>query len=369
MSAVATDAMLMVPAARVHAQILAILHSWGMATDLAATTAEMMVETDLLGVDSHGLSMLMTYEQRYREGKLDLQARPHVVRQGPATALVDAGAGLGHPVSVFAMNLAVDKAMQTGVAVVGVRNSHHFGAAGIYARIAAKRGAVGMVTSATRGIAMVPTGGAVPVLGTNPLAFAAPTERNPPFVLDMATTTVAAGKVKVHHLNDRPVPAGWVMDGAGASVTDPHLAHDYVMKRPQGGLTPLGGTPEMASHKGYGLAMMVHILGGTLVGASFSPIRNRTQSEKDPDGLGHFFMALNPAAFREEGEFEHDLDEAIDVLRATPACDPARPVQVAGDPEEAARARRLRDGIPVPPALDRHIRAICERGGADYLLG
>ncbi|NKC30763.1 Ldh family oxidoreductase [Falsiroseomonas selenitidurans] len=368
MSAVA-DAMLMVPAARVRAQILSILLAWGMTPDLAETTARMMVETDLLGVDSHGISMLMTYEARYREGRLNLQARPRIVQESAATALVDAGAGLGHPVSVFAMNLAVDKAMQCGVAVVGVRNSHHFGAAGIYARIAAERGAIGMVTSATRGIAMVPTRGAVPVLGTNPLAFAAPAARNRPFVLDMATTTVAAGKVKVHHLNDRPVPAGWVMDGAGESVTDPHRAHEFVMQRPEGGLTPLGGTPEMASHKGYGLAMMVHILGGTLVGASFSPIRNRTQSETDPDGLGHFFMALNPAAFRAAGEFEADLDSAIDVLRATPPADPQKPVLVAGDPEEAARARRLQEGIPVPPALDRLIRGICDRGKVDYLLG
>ena len=122
--------MLMVPAERVRAQILAILHKWGMAPDLAETTAEMMVETDLLGVDSHGISMLMTYEARHREGRLNLQARPKIIREGPVTALVDAGAGLGHPVSVFAMNLAVDKAMVSGVAVVGVRNSHHFGAAG-----------------------------------------------------------------------------------------------------------------------------------------------------------------------------------------------------------------------------------------------
>jgi LDH2 family malate/lactate/ureidoglycolate dehydrogenase len=360
--------MLMVPAERVRAQILAILHKWGMASDLAETTAEMMVETDLLGVDSHGISMLMTYEARYREGRLNLQARPKIIREGPVTALVDAGAGLGHPVSVFAMNLAVDKAMVSGVAVVGVRNSHHFGAAGVYARIAASRGALGLVTSATRGIAMVPTRGAVPVLGTNPLAFAAPAGRNPPFVLDMATTTVAAGKVKVHHLNDRAVPAGWVMDGAGASVTDPHEAYRYVLERPEGGLTPLGGTPEMASHKGYGLAMMVHILGGTLMGATFSPIRNRTRSETDPDGLGHFFMALNPETFRDAGEFEDDLDEAIDVLHATPPVDPARPVLVAGDPETAARERRLREGIPVPPALDQQIRAICERAEVEYLL-
>jgi len=358
-----------VPHEKIRAQIHAILTAWGMERDLADITTEAMAETDLYGVDSHGISMLMTYEKRVQEGKLKLNARPRIEKESTCTALVDAGAGLGHPVSAFAMNLAVDKAKAAGVAVVGVRNSHHFGAAGVYARIAARRGAIGMVTSATRGVAMVPTRGAMPVLGTNPIAFAAPARRNSPFVLDMATTTTAAGKVKVYDLNDRPLPAGWVLDGKGQPVTDHRRGFDIVFNEPKGGLSPLGGTPEMASHKGYGLAAMVHILGGTLVGSSFSPIRNRTQKPGDPDDIGHFFMAIDPGAFRAPGAFEDDLDDVIDVLHATPAADPAKPVLVAGEPEEAERLRRLRDGIPVPATLDTLIRGICDRSGAAYLLG
>lgn len=359
----------LVSAETVHAQILGILLAWGMTPALAETTTGAMVETDLFGVDSHGISMLMTYEARWREGALNVTAQPKVVRETPCMALLDAGAGLGHPVSTLAMNMAVDKALAVGLAVVGVRNSHHFGAAGVYARIAARRGAIGLVTSATRGVTMVPTRGAEPVLGTNPLAFAAPAKRNLPFVLDMATTTVAAGKVKVHHLNDRPVPEGWVVDAAGEAITDPHAAYQQVSARPDGGITPLGGTAAMGSHKGYGLAMMVHILGGTLVGASFSPIRNRTKQPGAPDDIGHFFMAIDPRAFREEGAFEDDLDDAIDVLHATPAAQPGETVLVAGDPEEEARIRRLRDGIPIPAALAQHIRDICGRCGAAYHLG
>src|SRR5205823_5561364 len=163
---------------------------------------------------------------------------------------------------------AVDKCRETGVAVVSVFNSHHFGAAGCYARIAAERGVIGMVTSATRGVSMVPTFAAEPIMGTNPLAFAAPAKRNPPFQLDMATTTVAAGRVKVHKLNHWPLPSGWVVDGGGRPVTDPAEAFRYVFERPEGGITPLGGTRELGGHKGYGLAVLVHILGGTLPGAS-----------------------------------------------------------------------------------------------------
>lgn len=351
----------------VRRQILAILDVWGMAEDLARITAEAMVETDLLGVDSHGISMLMTYEQRHREGKLNLKARPTVVRENACTALVDGQAGLGHPVSAFAMGLACDKAQAGGVGVVGVRNSHHFGAAGVYARIAARRGFIGMVTSATRSILMVPTGARTPVLGTNPIAFAAPAKRNPPFVLDMATTTTAGNKVRVFGLKGRTLPPGWVVDGDGVGVSDPEAAM-AVMKSDEGGLTPLGGTAETAGYKGYGLAMMVHILGGALTGASFSPIRNRTQGEDQPDDLGHFFLAIDPASFREPGAFEADLDDVIDTLHATPPVDPAKPVLVAGDPEEATRRERLTNGIPIPETLDKLIRGVCERSGAAYVL-
>jgi len=353
---------------KVRRQILLILQAWGMAPDMAGVTAELMVETDLMGIDSHGVSMLMMYEEMRQAGALSLQSCPTVVRDQGCTALLDGGASLGHPVSAMAMNLAVDKALVHGVGVVGVRNSHHFGAAGVYARMASDRDAIGMVTSATRGVTMVPTRATVPVLGTNPLAFAAPARRNKPFVLDMATTTAAAGKVKVHHLNDKTMPEGWVVDEGGRPVVDPHLGMDYVFKRPEGGLTPLGGTREHGSHKGYGLAMMIHILGGTLTGGSFSPIRNRSQKPGDPDNIGHFFLALDPRFFREAGEFQADLDDVIDVLHQTPCANPDEPVLVAGDPEALAREERLRDGIPIPSRLDAHIRDICGRCGAEYVL-
>ena len=140
----------------------------------ADTTAEMMLETDLRGVDSHGISMLPTYDHEFRSGRLNMRPLFKTVREGPAFALIDADASLGHPVSVHAMNLAIDKCRESGVAVVSVFNWHHFGAAGCYSRIAAERGVIGMVTAGTRGITMVPTFGAEPVMGTNPLAFAAP---------------------------------------------------------------------------------------------------------------------------------------------------------------------------------------------------
>ena len=357
-----------IPAEKVRAQIESLLGAWGMDAELVRTTAEVMVETDLAGVDSHGVSMLMDYESSRAKGKLNVKAKPRIVKESRVTALIDADAGLGHPAAVMGMKIAIRKAKEMGVGVVTVFNSHHFGAAGYYAAMAAREGLVGMVTSATRTMSVVPTRAKLPLLGTNPIAFAAPAKRNAPFLLDMATASVANGKIKVYDLNGKKLPPGWVLDDEGNPVTDAAAAWKILYETKKGGLTPLGGTAEMSSHKGYGLAMMGHILGGTLSGGSFSPIRNRTQKPSDPDRLGHFFLAIDPKVFRPDGAFEDDLDAAIDVLHSTPPVDPALPVLVPGDPERASRADRLKNGIPLPDTLLEKIRAICVRSGVPFLL-
>lgn len=359
-----------VPADRARRQIEDVLRAWGMDDALLRTTAEVMIETDLLGVDSHGISMLPMYDQMRRDGKLNLRAVPRVVRQSATTALIDGDAGLGHPVSVTAMNLAIDKALAHDIGAVSVFNSHHFGAAGYYAAMAAERGVLGMVASSTRFVSLVPTFGAEPVLGTNPLALSAPAGHNPPVILDMATAVVAVGKVKVYGLNGKDIPPGWVVDGQGRPMTDAAAALRTIMELPEGGINPVGGAgKELGGHKGYGLSLFAHILGGTLAGSSFSPVRNRTQGKADPDNIGHFFLALNPAAFRPAEDFRADLDVVVDTLRATPPADPAQPVRVPGDPERESRADRLAHGIPMPDTLKAQIRGIAEASGVEYLLG
>ena len=356
------------PVELVREQTRAVLEAWRMSGEHAETTAGLMTEADLRGVDSHGISMLPSYEKQIATGQMRPRAAFTVVRETPATALIDAGGGFGHAVSAHAMNLAVDKCREIGVAVVSVVNSSHFGAAGVYSSLAAERGCIGMVTSATRGVLMVPTFAAEAVMGTNPIAFAAPAGRNPSFELDMATTTVAMNRVRVHKLRHEPLPEGWVVDGHGRSVTDPDTAMELVDEESEGGLTPLGIDRLLGGHKGYGLAVMVHILGGVLSGASFSPVRKRTQKSDDPNNLGHFFLAIDPRAFRPEGGFEENLDEVVDVLHGAKPADPSQPVLVAGDPERATREDRLANGIPLPDDLVTLLRGIAERAGAPFLL-
>jgi LDH2 family malate/lactate/ureidoglycolate dehydrogenase len=352
----------------IRQQISVLLTAWGLDPEGVRVTAEVMVETDLAGIDSHGISMLMQYDDLRRRGQLRVGAAPRLVRENAVTALIDADTGLGHPAAVQGMRLAITKAQAAGIGAVAVINSAHFGAAGYYAALAAQQGLIGLAMSTTRMVGVLPTRASAPVLGTNPIAFAAPAGRHRPFLLDMSTSTAAINKVKVYDLKGLPLPSGWALDESGRPIVDSAVAMNYLFHRGVGGMTALGATEEMGSHKGYGLAMMVQILAGTLGGASFSPLRNRTQKPGEPDNIGHFFLALDPDSFRAPGEFESDLDAAIDVLHATPACDPALPVLVAGDPEASARERRQREGVPIPPALAEKIRALCARCGVPYLL-
>ena len=323
----------------------------------------MLLWADLRGIDSHGIALLPLYDEFRRAGKLTLNPEIKLVRETPATGLIDGGGGLGHYPSFKAMKLAMEKCAASGVGCVAVRNSNHYGAAGAYAMLAAERGFIGLSTTSVWRPTVVPTFGAEPVFGTNPIAFAAPAGRHPPFCLDMATSTVALGKIKLAALQSKAINPGWAVDARGNPVSNAAdaLKHGY--------MTPLGGSPEMSSHKGYGLAAMVEILSTVLPGAFFATTRSQRHPEADRHNVGHFFLALNPQAFRGEGEFEDDLDDLIDALRATKRIDEAQPVLVPGDPEQACHAERSRNGIPVPAALAETIRGICEGSGAAYLLG
>lgn len=341
-----------------------VLTAWGMTPERAQGTADLIVESDLRGIDSHGVAMLAQYERLVSDGRADLSAEPVLVRSTGAAGLVDAGDGLGHLAMKFAMESAITAAAELGVAAVGVHRSHHFGAAGVYATMASDRGMVGLVATTTRTRSVVPTRGTEAVLGTNPLAFAAPTEdSSAPFVLDMSTSTVAVNKVRTYDHLGVDVPAGWVVDGSGESVTDVATAHRQVRAQSGGGLTPLGGSEATSGYKGYGLGLMVQVLAGALVGATFAPHRPSTQV---PDDIGHFCLVVDPKAFG-NGELGASVSAIVDELRAQRPIEPARPVLVPGDPERAARVERLAHGVPMADALFTALQELGVRAGTDPL--
>jgi len=349
-------------AEKLSSQVDSIFRAWGMSAPAREACVRLMLAADLRGIDSHGAMMLPLYDELRCEGRLNMKPDVKIVRESPVTALVDGDMSLGHYPADVAMKLAIEKAARSGLAAVAVRNSNHFGAAGVYALQAVERGLVGMAMTNVWNLAIVPTRAAQAMFGTNPIAFAAPAGRNPAFCLDMATSTVAIGKLKLAILHGKPLPRGWALDASGRATEDAGAALGARM------LTALGGTPELSSHKGYGLAAMVEILCAMLPGAWYAPTRDARHPGEKRFNVGHFFLALDPKAFRAEGEFEDDLDDMLDALRRAKRVDPSQPVLVHGDPERAQMDKRARHGIPVPDALAAQIRALAADCGAAVLI-
>ncbi|OWU85625.1 lactate dehydrogenase [Oceanicola sp. 22II-s10i] len=342
-------------------QIAGILASWGMPQTYAEQTAEVMAWTDLHGIDSHGISMLTVYHRHVGNKRLRMEAVPTIATQGPVNALVDGDGGLGHAPARLAMSTAIEKARTIGIGIAVVRNSAHFGACGFYANMAAEAGLIGMVTTSASLIQVAPAGGAQARFGTDPLAFAAPGEPGRPFLLDMATTTVAAGRIRNKANEGLDCPPGWVLTKDGLPSVNP-------LETQNGGyLTSLGGSPEGSSYKGYGLSAMVNILAAGLSGATFPTDPQHTKKPQGMD-IGHFFLAIDPGMFRPAEDFRAEVAAFCDALRATPPVDSAQPVMVAGDPERKHAAERGANGIPVAPGLKAKLKEIAEESGAEWLL-
>src|SRR4051794_8278032 len=277
-------------------QLKAILLAWGMPEDNAETTADILSWADLHGVDSHGMSMIPGYDRLRRQGRAKMQAMPRIVKETAVSALVDGDGGLGPVPAKSGMQVAIAKAKELGMAIVAVRNSAHFGATGYCTLMAANEGVIGMACTSASSIQVAPTFGKEAKLGTDPWSFAAPTMDSRPFLLDMATTTLAAGRIRNKANEGLPCSPGWVLDREGLPSTDPLEA------REKGGfLTSLGGSPENSSYKGYGLAVMVNILGAGLSGAA--PITQPTHTQKTPrNDNGHRLLSVGPRLVCEEEE-------------------------------------------------------------------
>ncbi len=336
----------------------------------AVTTAEVLVEADLRGIDSHGVARLRRYVKGLRDGVMVAHPKEVAVSETATTALIDAGAGLGQPVSRRAMEMSIKKAEKYGVGFVTVRNSNHYGIAGYYAMMALQHGMIGMsMTNAD--VLVVPTFGRHAVLGTNPIAVAVPAGKERPFVLDMATSTVPRGKLEVYDRQRKDMPLGWATDEKGITTKDAHQVLQNLATRRGGGLLPLGGAGELFSgHKGYGLALLVDILSAVLPGAAYADkVYPRTADGKPlPANLGHFFGAIKVEAFRPVSEFKAAMDQLILRLKNTPKAEGENRIYIHGEKEYEEAERRSKEGIPLDATVEADLRAIARELNIKYDL-
>lgn len=357
--------MITVTADQLRKQLEEVFTSWGMKKEFRSICIHQIIEADLMGIDSHGIGMLPVYENYRLQGKLIENPVVKVLTDYQAIGLIDAGHGMGHIAATMAMELAMKKAKSFGVGMTSVRHSNHYGAAGVYSNMARKNGLLGMSMTGTTQRSVVPTFGRDSRFSTNPLAFAAPGEETDGFSLDMATSTVAIGKITIAMREGKMIPPGWAMNELGWPETDPHAVLEADPKR----LTPLGGSRDLGSHKGYGLAMMVEILSSILSDSYVGSYDLETEEQGKFVNVGHFFLVIDPIPFRNErGAFEASLDRLVAYLRATPAANPDQPVLVAGDPEFAAYQERMKHGVPVTESLIEEIFKVCKSCRAKFIL-
>lgn len=335
----------------------------GVDHDDALITADVLVAADLRGVDSHGVQRLGRYVGRIKKGLIDPRAKPSVIHESPATAVVDGGNALGQPVGKFGMELCLRKAEQTGGAFVAVRNSNHFGIAGYYAMLALPRNMIGLSFTNSRPLC-VPTYGKEVIIGTNPISIAVPAGNELPFVLDMATSVVPIGKIEVAARKGASIPQGWAVDRDGKPTSNPKAVLDG------GGVLPLGGTAEFSGYKGYGLAVMVDILSGILSGAAFGDlVDSKVNGKEAPANVGHFFAALRIDAFRSLDDFKMAMDMMLRRLKSSAKAEGESRIYVAGEKEFEREREHRQYGIPLYYKVVEEIRQIGEDLGVEWTLG
>ncbi len=340
-----------------------IYRALGMPEEDAEFTAEAQVRTDLRAIDSHGVAMLSNYYEGFKRNFIEPKPEMSILRETQTTALVDGGNGLGHPVSKLCMDICIEKADRMGVALVTARHSNHFGPAGYYSMMALPHDMIGLCMTNYSVPYVVPTFGSKAMFATNPISIAIPAGKEPPFVLDMATSTVAVGKLSIALRKEEAIPLGWAMDTSGKLTDDPRVAIDS--RR----MTPLGGVRELGSHKGYGLAVMVDALSGVLSGAAYGNLMEREGTlGNSPANVGHFFGAIRVESFRQVEEFKATMDDLLRALKDSPKAEGQDRIYVAGEIEWECEQERLKSGIPLNEKVFAELKRIAGELGVGFNL-
>lgn len=303
---------------------------------------DVLLTSDMYGIESHGMQRLVRYHKGIEKGLIKIDAKPEVVFETPVSAVIEGNDGMGQLLGYKAMNMAIEKAKNVGMAIVTVRNSNHYGIAGYYAKMACNAGLIGMSMTNSEAI-MVPTFGRKAMLGSNPIAIAMPAEPYD-FFFDASTTVVTRGKLEIYNKLQKPLPEGWALDASGHGSSDASNVLKNIVAKAGGGIMPLGGNTEQnGSHKGYGYGMLCEIFTSIL---SMGLTSNHTHIG-GKGGTCHGFIAINPAVFGDAEAIREHLSTLLAELRESPKADGAERIYTHGEKEVLAYEDRKKNGIDV----------------------
>jgi LDH2 family malate/lactate/ureidoglycolate dehydrogenase len=318
--------------------------------------AEVLITSDLRGIDSHGIQRCKMYYDRIRAGIYEVHTKIDIIKEGPTTALLDGNCGMGHVIAHKAMNMAIEKAKKYGLGAVAVRNSTHFGIAGYYSLMAIKEGMIGLAVTNARP-SIPPTFGVEPMLGTNPLTIGAPTDEEFPFLLDAATSIIQRGKVELYERINKSLPKNTVIDENGEFLTDAAKVLQKMGEK-KAALLPLGGKGEdTAGYKGYGYATVVELLSSALQEGIY--LRDTIGIEEEGQKrlkVGHFFLAINIGNFIGIESFKKTAGNIMKDLRNSPREPGVKRIYTAGEKEYNACLKRKKKGILLNESLQSDIK-------------
>lgn len=368
-----------------HEFVRRVLEKVGVSPSHAVDCADVLVWTSLRGVDTHGLRNLKRYYVDWiNDGQINADPEFCIEYETPSSARVDGDRGIGMAAACWAMRLAIEKATQTGIGMVTMRNSHHFGGAGFYAHMAVAHDMIGQcmtgfLFSEGNPSGVPPLFSLQPMLSTNPLAYAFPCREQPPFVLDMSTSVVPVNRLEMMAELGETIPAGWAIDERGNTVTDPRNAKIVL---------PLGGDRDRGGHKGYALGLVVEVLTSVLSGGWFDradqpagpkPERRATNYDGTPsdpqtlsghtqEAVGHYFAATRIDLFRPADEFCRGMDGMIEKLHAAPPAPGCKQVYVPGELEHQTAQLRKKHGIPLPETVLADLQNLSQTYGVPLRL-
>ena len=344
-----------VSAAALRAFMARAFAAEGFGAQDAEKIADVLMQADLFGIESHGAQRMMYYHQNIASGSVNVAAVPEIVKETPVSALIDGHFAMGQLAAGFAMETAIQKAKACGVGIVAVRNSSHYGIAGYYTLMAQREGLAAFSMTNT-GPIMVPTFGKEMMLGTNPIAFCMPADPVP-FWFDASTTVVTLGKVEVYAKRGKEMPEGWTVDQDGRTATDAKAMNASILAGEPGGILPLGGEGETrGGHKGYGLGVMVEALTGVLAQGLTCP----EMSGAHGDHTSHFFLVFDPALFGDPADIRARMSRYLERLRASEKAEGCARIYTAGEKAHEAQAQRMKDGVPVEENTLRELDQIAQ---------